>query len=171
MSRLSPTDHEVVSYHGFTRPGIRIWLPVTMALALILCASTIGQDVRLVEVVGLIALLYVAISTLVSVCEIAVLDDGLIIKRLLLPERFIPWDAIDRVLVLSNSRMARGAEIEIASIGIYEGLSPLNRLPGPVYGQGLRQTIIITPDTLENYDSLLSSLEAHCVVVRQQGRR
>jgi hypothetical protein len=92
----------------------------------------------------------------------------MIIDRLLLPERFVPWSAVDRVVVFSQEQEQGGVQIEIASIGFYEGLSPLNRLPGPVYGQGFRQTIIITPDAIRDYDVLLSQLQAHCAVVRRE---
>jgi hypothetical protein len=105
------------------------------------------------------------------VCEITVVDAGLLIDRLLLPERFIPWNAIDRVIVYSHQDGQIDTAIEIASIGVYEGLSPLNRLPGLMYGQGLRQTIVITPDALEDYKTLLETLEEHCRVIRQYARR
>lgn len=171
MPRFPPPDSEILSHHRFTRPGIRLWLPVTMVISLLLCAATLVRDIRPIEVLALIFLLYLAISTLVSICEIAVVKEGLLIDRLLLPDRFVPWNAIHRVVVFSREDSQADAAIEITSISFYEGLSPLNRLPGLVYGQGFRQTIVITPDALEDYDTLLRKLEQHCTVVRQRPRR
>jgi hypothetical protein len=171
MAKFSPTDSTILSRHRFTRPGIRLWLPIIMAILLFLCATFLINDIRPFEVLALIFLLYLAISAIISLCEITVVNEGLFIYRLLSPERFVPWSAVDRVLVFSQDDGQVDAAIEITSIGLYEGLSPLNRLPGLVYGQGFRQTIIITPDALEDYDTLLSALERHCTVVRQHGRR
>jgi hypothetical protein len=53
---------------------------------------------------------------------------------------------------------------------VHEGLSPLNRLPGLVYGQGFRQTIVITPDALEDYEVLMAALVANCRTVWHQPR-
>lgn len=170
MVKTSPSSSEILSRHRFTRPGIRLWLPVTMASLLLLCAASLIKDIRPLEVLALVFLLYLAISALISVCEIAVVDDGLFIDRLLLPERFIPWNAIDRVIVYSHQDGQIDAAIEIASIGVYEGLSPLNRLPGLMYGQGFRQTLVITPDALEDYQTLLETLEQHCTVIKQHAR-
>jgi hypothetical protein len=144
-----------------------LWLPVLMFVIVLLCGWLAAPRIRLAEFLVLLFLVYVAISALVSVCEIAVIEEGLIIDRLLLPERFVPWDAIDRVVVFSYSEDQVGAEIEVASIGVYEGLSVLNRLPGLVYWQGFRQTIIITPDALENYARLMETLSERCPVVRR----
>jgi hypothetical protein len=171
MPRFPPPDSEILSHHHFTRPGIRLWLPVTMVLSLLLCAATLVRDIRPIEILALIFLLYLAISTLVSICEISVVKEGLLIDRLLFPDRFVPWNAIDRVVVFSHEDGQADAAIEITSISLYEGLSPLNRLPGLVYGQGFRQTIVITPDALEGYSTLLRMLEQHCTVIRQRPRR
>lgn len=171
MVRFPPPDSKILSHHRFTRPGIRLWLPVTMVLSLLLCAATLVRDIRPIEVLALIFLLYLAISTLVSVCEIAVVGEGLLIDRLLLPDRFVPWNAIDRVIVFSREDGQADVAIEITSISLYEGLSPLNRLAGLAYGQGFRQTIVITPEALEGYDTLLRMLEQHCTVIRQRPRR
>lgn len=156
----------IISHHRFLRPRIRYLLPLTMLSVLALCAATIPPRIRLFELVAFIGILYVAISSLVSVCEITVTTKGLIIHRLLLPLRFIPWDAIDRVNVLAREAQDDDYEVEIATIGIFEGLSPLNRLPGLLYGQGTRQTIIATPDALEDYDRLIELLSEHCTVIR-----
>lgn len=155
------SEMPVISQHQFKRPGIRIWLPVTMLLLLLLCGWAIAPRIRIPEFLAFLFMLYVAISALVSVGEIDVVEQGLVINRLLLPERFVPWDAINRVLVYTQPDDSVGARIEVTSISFYEGLSPLNRLPGLVYGQGFRQTIILTPDTVENYEVLLAELEAH----------
>jgi len=153
-------EMSVISQHRFKRPGIRLWLPVTMLLLLALCGWAIAPRVRIPEFLAFLFMLYVAISALVSVGEIVVVEPGLIINRLLLPERFVPWDAINRVLVYTREDEEVGARIEVTSISFHEGLSPLNRLPGLVYGQGFRQTIILTPDTVEDYEVLLAELEA-----------
>ncbi|HEC22434.1 MAG TPA: hypothetical protein ENI95_05915 [Chloroflexi bacterium] len=167
MTRYSIPESQIRSRHRFKRPAIRLWLPVTMLGLLGLCGWLVAPRIRLLEFVVLLFLLYVTISALVAVAEIAVIDEGLLINRLLLPERFVPWSAIDRVVILSHGDEA-GARLEIASIGIYEGLSPLNRLPGLVYGQGFRQTIIITPDALEDYETLIEVLMEHCAVIRRE---
>jgi hypothetical protein len=164
-------DSKALSHHRFTRPGIRLWLPVIMILLLILCATSLLKDIRPIEIFALIFLIYLAISALVAVCEITVVAEGLIIERLLSPKKFISWNNIDRVIVFSHENGQTNMQIEIASIGMYEGLSPLNRLPGLVYGQGLRQTIIITPDMLENYDLLLETLNQQCLVIKKHARR
>ncbi len=167
MHRFAWPESEVVSRHRFTRPHIRLWLPLLMLGMLGICGWLLGPRFRLIEAAAMVFLTYVAISALVSVCEITVVEDGLIIHRLVLPRRYVPWNAIDRIIVYAYQNGQTGAHLEVASIGLYEGLSPLNRLPGLVYGQGLRQTIIITPDALEGYDELLAHLEAHCVVIRR----
>ncbi len=152
---------KAISSHRFTRPGIRIWLPLLMLGLLLLCVWLIAPKIGIIGFVALLFLVYVAISSLVSVCEIVVVDEGLIIDRLLLPERFVPWDAVDRVIVFARAPGDVDTHIEIASIGVHEGLSPLNRLPGLVYGHGFRQTIIITPDAVEDYDVLMTALETY----------
>lgn len=136
-----------------------------MLLVVGLCGWLITPDVGILEFLALLFLLYVSISALVAVAEISVVEDGLIINRVLLPKRFVPWDDIDRVIVFAHASGGTDTHIEIASISVYEGLSPLNRLPGLSYGQGFRQTIMITPDTIEDYDLLLTALEANCHVV------
>jgi hypothetical protein len=171
MPRFPPPNSEILSHHRFTRPSIRLWLPVTMVLSLLLCAATLVRDIRPIEILALIFLIYLAISTLVSICEVSVVKEGLLIDRLLFPDRFVPWSAINRVVVFSREDGQANAAIEITSISLYEGLSPLNRLPGLAYGQGFRQTIVITPDALEGYDTLLRMLEQHCTVIRQHPRR
>jgi hypothetical protein len=158
---------EVLSKHPFRRPHIRLWLPLIMLGMLVACIALAAPTIRPIELVGVLFLLYVAISALVSVGEITVLEDGLIINRLLFPVRFIPWSAIDRIVVYTHEDGQRDIHLEIASIGIYEGLSPLNRLPGLIYGQGFRQTILISPDALEDYDDLLKTLEERCTVIRK----
>jgi hypothetical protein len=167
MTRFIVPESQILSRHRFKRPAIRLWLPVVMLIVVLLCGWLAAPRIRLTEFLMLLFLVYVAISALVSVCEIAVIEEGLIIDRLLLPERFVPWNAIDRVVVFSYSEDQTGAEIEVASIGIYEGLSLLNRLPGLVYWQGFRQTIIITPDALEDYTRLMETLNERCPVVRR----
>lgn len=160
-------DIEILSRHPFRKPRIRLWLPLMMLGMLVSCIVFAAPIIRPMELVGVLFLLYVAISALVSVGEITVLEDGLVINRLLFPVRTIPWSAIDRVVVYTHDDGQRDIRLEIASIGIYEGLSPLNRLPGLIYGQGLRQTMLISPDTLEDYDDLLQALEEHCLVIRK----
>lgn len=135
-----------------------------MLLVVGLCGWLITPDVGILEFLALLFLLYVSISALVAVAEISVVEDGLIINRVLLPRRFVPWDAINRVIVFAHSSGEMDTHIEIASISVYEGLSPLNRLPGLAYGQGFRQTIMITPDAIEDYDVLLTALQTHCHV-------
>lgn len=164
-------EHNLLSRHRFTRPQIRIWLPLAMIGLLLLCGWLITPRIGIIEVIALVFLIYVAISALVAVAEISVVEEGLIISRLLLPKRYVPWNAIDRTVVFAYENGQTGVSLEVASIGLYEGLSPLNRLPGLVYGQGLRQTIIITPDALEDYDLLLGTLEQHCAVVRRDFER
>jgi hypothetical protein len=166
MRRFTQPDSEIISRHRFTRPHIRLWLPVIMFGLLAFCGWVLGPRFGVLELLALVFVAYVATSALVTVVEISVIEEGLIIHRLILPKRFVPWDAIDRMVVHSYQNGETGVYLEVASIGLYEGLSPLNRLPGPVYGQGLRQTFIITPDTLEDYDSLLEVLEERVVVVR-----
>lgn len=139
-----------------------------MLVLLSFCGWIITPKIRVVEFLALIFLVYVAISSLIAVCEIAVVDDGLIIDRLILPERFVPWGAVNRVHVYAHDNGDVNTAIEITSISFHEGLSPLNRLPGLVYGQGFRQTIVITPDAIENYEQLLVALEEHCVVIWHQ---
>ncbi len=156
---------QVVSVHRFTRPGIRLWLPLVMLSVLALCGWLVAPHIGIFELVALLLLAYVTVSALVSVCEIIVVEDGLIVNRLLLPERFIPWEAIDRVIVFAHAPDGMDTHFEVASIGVYEGLSPLNRLPGLLYGQGFRQTIIVTPDAVEGYDTLMTALEANTRVV------
>lgn len=165
------SEGQILSTHRFTQPSIRLWLPLIALAELLLCGLLTIPRPRPLEVAALLLLLYVAISAVVSVGEITVTHNGLVIKRLLLPERFVPWEAIDRVVVFSPSPRGHEAHFEIASIGCRRGLSPLNRLPGLAYGQGLRQTIMITPDALENYDELLGALMQHCPVIWQMPRR
>ncbi len=157
-------DYEILSQHSFTKPGIRLWLPVIMLATLVACSLMLVPGFGLIRVALLVLLGYVAICAVVSVCEITVVDGGLIIDRLLLPTRFVPWNAIDRVIVYSYRDGEIDTQIEVASVSFHEGLSPLNRLPGLVYGQGFRQTIVLTPDALEDYDVLLVALEAHCPI-------
>lgn len=160
-----PDSTQVLSHHRFKRPSIRLWLPLVMLIAVTLCGWLITPEVGVFEFLALLFLLFVVISALVAVAEIAVLEQGLLINRVLLPRRFVPWHAIDRVLVYAHGSGELDTHIEIASISVYEGLSPLNRLPGLVYGQGFRQTIMITPDAIEDYDVLLTALEANCRVI------
>lgn len=142
-----------------------------MALLLLMCIALLIRNIRPLEILALIFLLYLAVSTLMSVCEITIVTEGMLVDRLLMPERFVPWNAIDRVTVYSSQDEQTDATIEVTSISIYEGLSPLNRLPGLAYGQGSRQTIIITSDALEDYQTLLETLEQHCTVIRRHARR
>ncbi len=132
----------------------------------LVCAMTIPPRVRLIEIAAFILVIYIAISAMVPVCEITVTEHGLIIHRLILRERFVPWSAIDRVLIFGHEALPARDSFEVTSIGIYEGLSPLNRLPGLLYGQGLRQTIIVMPDAIEGYDQLIDALSHHCAVFR-----
>lgn len=171
MPRLVVSDSEVISRHRFTHPEVRLWLPVLMIGMLAACAWIVAPQVGILDLLALLFLSYVAISATVTVVEITVVEEGLIIQRLVLPRRFVPWSAIDRILVFSYEDGKTGMRLEFASIGLYEGLSPLNRLPGPVYGQGLRQTIMITPEALENYNLLLEALEEHCAVMRHEAER
>jgi hypothetical protein len=121
-----------------------------------------------IDVLGVIVVLYAAVSVMVSLSEVTVLRDGLLIQRLALPERFVPWNAIDRVIVYARPSKSPGQGFEFLSIGLYEGLSLLNRLPGIVYGQGSRrQTVVVTSDTVEDYPALLAALETHCHVERR----
>lgn len=147
-----------------------MWLPVVMIGVVLLCGWVITPRVRVVEFLALLFLVYVAISALVSVCEISVTEYGLLINRLLLPTRFVPWDAVNRVLVFTHESGDTDTHIEVASISVHEGLSPLNRLPGLVYGQGFRQTIIVTPEAIEGYEELLVALEEHCHINWQSTR-
>ncbi len=137
----------------------------------LVCAATIPPQIRVFEVIVFALLTYVAVSTLVSVCELKVVESGLIINRLLMPPKFTPWDVVERVIVLSHEDRNSGVQIEIATIGFYKGLSPLNRLSGLVYGHGFRQTIVILSDAIENYDALIDSLKRHCIVSEEQARR
>jgi hypothetical protein len=171
MRRFTFPDSEVLSRHRFRRPQIRLWLPVIMFGLLAFCGWVLGPHFGVMELLALVFVAYVVTSALVTVVEISVVEEGLIIHRLILPKRFVPWSAIDRMVVHSYQNGETGVFLEVASIGLYEGLSPLNRLPGPVYGQGLRQTIIITPDTLEDYDSLVDVLEERVVVVWREAER
>lgn len=159
---------EILSEHHFRKPHIRLWLPLIMLAMLVGCIALAAPTIKPIELAGVVFLLYVAVSALVSVGEIVVREDGLVIDRLLLPARFVPWSAIDRIVVYAHEDGQRNISLEIASIGMYEGLSPLNRLPGLLYGQGLRQTILIMPEAIENYDALLSALQEHCLVVRRE---
>lgn len=163
MGKFPLPESEIISRHPFTRRGIRLWLPLMMAALILICGWIAAPRIGLFEFIIFIFLFYVVISAMVSVCEITVIKEGLIIDRLMLPERFVPWNAIDRVVVFEPGE---SAQLELASIGMFEGLSPLNRLPGLVYGQGFRQTIIITPDTVDDYDELLATLNSHCQVQR-----
>lgn len=161
---LAFKDADALSQHRFKRPAIRLWLPLTMFLMIFACGWLITPQIGPFEIIALVLLLYVVISALVAVAEIVVLEDGLLINRVLLPKRFIPWDNIDHVLVYAHGDDTTDTYVEMASISVYEGLSPLNRLPGLVYGQGFRQTIMITPDAIEDYDVLLTALEEKCRV-------
>lgn len=164
MRRYDAPAYQILSRHRFKRPAIRLWLPLFMISLIILCGWLAAPRIRLTEFVALLFMIYVAISSLVTVSELSVITGGLLINRLLLPERYVPWSAIDRVIVFSQGGEGISARLEVASIGIYEGLSPLNRLAGPVYRQGLRQTIIISPDTIEDYDTLIAALTRNCNV-------
>lgn len=164
-------ESEIISQHRFTQPRIRLWLPVVFGTGLLMCGLLVVPSPGPLGLLGLAVLLYVAISALVAVGEITVLDDGLIIDRLLLPQRFVPWSAVERVVVYSKTRHEIGMRLEVASIGVAGGLSPLNRLPGLAYGQGFRQAIMISPDALQDYETLLVSLEAHCPIIWQVPRR
>lgn len=166
-----PADYRILSKHYFTRRRVRFLLPLVMFGAVLLCALSIPPQVRPFEVLALLSLIFIAISTLVSVCELTVVETGLIINRLVLPAKFTPWDAIERVSVMAHENTRSGVQIEIATIGFYEGLSPLNRLPGLVYGNGFRPTIVILRDAIEDYDSLIDSLARHCLVVKSQARQ
>ncbi|GEM_PF-923151 len=167
MSKTAwPDSGQILSRHRFTRPGIRLWLPLMMTCLLVACAWLTAPKIKFIEWLLILFLVYLVISVLVPICEITVVEDGLIIDRLILPERFIPWSAIDRVKVFTSKDGQEGAQLEIASIGIHEGLSLLNRLPGLLYGQGLRQTVVITPDALEDYDVLIEALAQHCTVIQ-----
>lgn len=171
MRRFQIPASAVISRHRFTRPHIRLWLPVIMFGLLGACALLVAPTLGVLETLALVFVAYVAISAVVTVVEISVIEEGLIIHRMILPRRFVPWSAIDRMVVYTYRSGQTGVYLEFASIGLYEGLSPINRLPGLVYGQGLRQTIIITPDALENYDALLAALERHCLVLRRDAAR
>ncbi len=165
-----PNQGQIVTQHRFTKRHIRLWLPVLMVAQLVLCGWLAAPRFRLLGIVSLIFMTYVAVSALVAVAEITVTENGLMINRLLLPRRFVPWENIDRVIVYGAVGDYEG-RLEIASIGFRKGLSPLNRLPGLVYGQGLRQTIIATPDALQDYEELLAALEAHCPIIWQSPQR
>ena len=102
MSDYPLDEVEVLSRHPFTHPRIRLWLPLMMFVALLACMWVTVPRIRPLEFLGLLFLLYVAISALVSVCEIVVVPEGLIIDRLLLPSRFVPWSAIDGVVVFAR---------------------------------------------------------------------
>jgi hypothetical protein len=142
-----------------------------MALAVFGCGAIIPPKIRPLEIVAFVSLVYIAICGLVSVCELTVVERGLIIGRLLSRSKFVPWDAVERVLVFSHHDRETGVQMEVMSIGIYEGLSLLNLLPGLVYGQGFRQTIIVLPDVVDEYEVLLDALKRHCMVIRAQARR
>lgn len=159
-------ESSIVSQHRFIRPRIRLWLPLLMWGSFLGCAALILPQVRAVELIGLIIVLGLMISAMVPVCEITVTKHGLIIHRLILREKFIPWSAVDRVIIFGNLDRTTPYHFEVASIGIYEGLSHLNYLPGLLYGQGWRQTIIVLPDSVENYDVLIKNLSAHCAIFR-----
>ncbi len=131
---------------------------------LLLCGWLAAPRIGSLELIALVLMVYVVISAVVSVAEIAVTPDGLLIDRLMLPMRFVPWEAIDRVVVYARSTGQVDAHIEITTIGVQKGLSPLNRLPGLLYGLGLLQTIIITPETVTDYDILMTELEAKSYV-------
>ena len=166
-----PSDYKIRSVHPFTRPGIRLWLPLIMLVMIAVCGWLITPRVRVLEFIVLLFLVYVAISALVSVGEIAVTDDGLIIDRLLLRPRFVPWETIFRVQVYAHTSEDTDTHIEFTTLSVFEGLSILNRLPGLVYGQGFRQTMILTPDAIQDYDVLLTALEEHCTVEWQRPTR
>lgn len=134
---------------------------MVMLSSLFVCGWLITPRIGPFELIALTLSIYVTISALVSVAEIAVTPDGLIVNPLLMRERFLPWSAIDRVIVYAHAPEGATDHIEVASIGVTRGLSVLNRLPGLVYGQGLRQTVIVTPDAIEDYDVLLTALEGN----------
>jgi uncharacterized membrane protein YfcA len=165
------SEYRILSRHSFVRRRIRFTLPLFMLGVVLTCLVAIPPKVRLYEVIGLAILIYVVVSTLVSVCELTVVETGLIVNRLLLPAKFTPWDAIERVSVLEHQDTSSGVQIEIATIGFYSGLSPLNRLPGLVYGHGFRQTIVVLKDAVEDYDALIDALKRHCFVEKTQARR
>ena len=159
-------NRSIISQHRFTRPRIRLWLPMVMWGVVLVCAALTFPQIRAIEFIGLIIVLAIAVSAMVPVCEITVTESGIVVHRLVLRERFIPWSAIDRVLILGNIDNNSSYRFEITSIGIYEGLSPLNLLPGLLYGQGWRQTIIVLPEAIQDYDKLIKNLSDHCAVFR-----
>jgi len=170
LINLLPSENRILSRHSFVRRRIRFTLPILMLAVVGSCVASIPPTIKVFEVIGLALLMYVAVSTLVSACELMVVEDGLIINRLVLPPKFTPWEAIERVSVLEHRNVSSGVQIEVATIGFYQGLSPLNRLPGLVYGHGFRQTIVILSDAIEDYDALIDALERHCLVVKTQAR-
>jgi hypothetical protein len=159
--RRRPSEVEILSSHRFLRPGIRLWLPMVMLTSLLACGWLITPRIGPFELVALALSIYVTISAVVSVAEISVTREGLIVNPLLMRKRFLPWNAIDRVIVYAHAPKGATDHIEVASIGVVRGLSILNRLPGLVYGQGFHQTVIVTPDAIEDYDTLLTALEGH----------
>ena len=139
-----------------------------MGATLGVCGWLVAPSIGVVELAEIAILSYLLVSAMVSVSEIEVVEEGLLVKRLILPKRFLPWSSINRVIVYRRRNSTLNARMEIASIGFYEGLSPLNRLSGPMYGQGMQQTIMISPDAVDGYDQLLLWLEQHCSVIRRE---
>lgn len=173
LASVMPTsldfERTVLSHHPFSRRRVRVLLPTVMLLVVGGCLASIPPRIRPVEVIVLLIVAYLAISAVVSICEFSVSESGLIVNRPLFPERFIPWDAIERVLIFSHHDRDGGHRLEVVSIGLYGGLSPLNRLPGLAYGQGFRETLVILSDSIEGYDALLEAIESHCVVIKTRG--
>lgn len=168
VTRTSTDTYHVISRHQFTKQRIKILLPLSMIGILAACGISIPPQIRPMEIVGFCAVVYIAISAFVPICEVDVTSEGLVIRRILLPKRHIPWSAIDRVLIFMHKNAAGKTTIEITSIGMYEGLSAINRLPGILYGQGLRQTVVVTPDSIKGYYQLIECLSSHCAVFRSQ---
>jgi hypothetical protein len=165
---ISNNGREVLSHHPFRLRRLRLWLPLMHLMVLVVWLWIATPQPGPVDVLGLVVVLYATTSVMVSLSEVTVLGAGLLVRRLALPERFVPWNAIDRVIVYAPHSKPPGQGFEFVSIGLYEGLSPLNRLPGVVYGQGARrQTVVVTSDTVEDYPALLVALAKHCRVERR----
>src|SRR5258706_7356499 len=155
-SSSNPTSAHIISRHQFTKQRIKVLLPISMLGIVVACGFSIPPQIRPIEIIAFIALIFVVISAYVPICEVDVLESGLIVRRILFPKRHVPWSSIDRVLIYRHCNKDGKVIVELTSIGLYEGLSPLNRLPGLLYGQGLRQTIVVTPDSVKGYDQLIS---------------
>jgi hypothetical protein len=165
---VSHNGREVLSHHPFRLRRLRLWLSLMHLMVLVIWLWIATPQPGPVEVLGVGVVLYATVNVMVSLSEVSVLGDGLLVRRLALPERFVPWNAIDRVIVYAPHSKPPGQGFEFVSIGLYEGLSPLNRLPGVVYGQGARrQTVVVTSDTVEDYPALLVALAKHCHVERR----